>query len=334
MIQRNYLLKILLFFLGLVLLFIFDIGVGSVSIPTGEVLKSLFDSNGIWHTILWQFRLPKAMTCVLAGAGLATSGLLMQTLFRNSLAGPDVLGLSSGASLAVGMLLFLGRGLNFPSNEWTIALAASAGGMTVLLLMLAIARTVRDNTSILILGLMLAATTSSIMNVMQYVSRAEDLQSYVIWTMGSVGNTSWSEVGVLATIFIVGILISVFLLKSLNGWLLGENYAHSLGINVNRSRFWIVIATGLLTGGITAFCGPIAFVGLAVPHLARLVIPTTNHKILLPVVMCGGAILLLFCDALSQLVGSAQALPLNALTSIIGAPVVIWQVMKFKKISV
>ncbi len=334
MIQRNYLPKILLFFLGLVLLFVFDIGVGSVSIPTSEVLKSLFDSNGIWHTILWQFRLPKAMTCVLAGAGLATSGLLMQTLFRNSLAGPDVLGLSSGASLAVGMLLFLGRGLNFPSNEWTIALAASAGGVTVLLLMLAIARTVRDNTSILILGLMLAATTSSIMSVMQYVSRAEDLQSYVIWTMGSVGNTSWSEVGVLATIFIVGVLISVFLLKSLNGWLLGENYAHSLGINVNRSRFWIVIATGLLTGGITAFCGPIAFVGLAVPHLARLVIPTTNHKILLPVVMCGGAILLLFCDALSQLVGSAQALPLNALTSIIGAPVVIWQVMKFKKISV
>ncbi len=301
--------------------------------------KDIFDNifheqEAMVHTILWQFRFPKAMTCVLAGGGLAASGLLMQTLFRNPLAGPDVLGLSSGASLAVGLLLLVGRGLNFSWGEWSLALAASAGGALVLLLMLLIARKVRDNASLLIIGLMLAAATSSIMSVMQFVSRADDLQSYVIWTMGSVGNTGWKEISVLSIIFLVGVVINIFLLKPLNSWLLGENYARSLGVDVGRSRFWIVIATGLLTGGITAFCGPIAFVGLAVPHLARLVLSTTNHKILLPAVICGGAMLLLFCDMVSQLTGSAQALPLNALTSLIGAPVVIWQVMKFKKISV
>ncbi len=321
--------------LALALLFVADVALGSVSISISDIFASLFSgSDSTINTILWQFRLPKALTCVLAGAGLAASGLLMQTLFRNPLAGPDVLGLSSGASLAVGLLLLVGRGINFSWNEWTLALAASAGGALVLLLMLLIARKVRDNASILIIGLMLAAATSAIMSVMQFMSRAEDLQSYVIWTMGSVGNTGWNEVGVLTLIFFVGTGISISLLKPLNGWLLGENYARSLGINVNRSRLWIVIATGLMTGGITAFCGPIAFVGLAVPHLARLVMPTTNHKILLPVVICFGAMLLLFCDTLSQLTGSAQALPLNALTSIIGAPVVIWQVMKFKRISV
>jgi len=334
--QSNpFFLKFFLIAIALILLFCANVIIGSVSIPLADIFHNLFGSTGSTiQTILWQFRLPKAFTCVLAGSGLAVSGLLMQTLFRNPLAGPDVLGLSSGASLAVGLLLLVGRGIDLSWNAWTLALAASAGGASVLLLMLFIARRVRDNASLLIIGLMLAAATSAAMSVMQFMSRAEDLQSYVIWTMGSVGNTGWKEIGVLTVIFSVGVSISILLIKSLNSWLLGENYARSLGIDVGRSRFWIVIATGLLTGGITAFCGPIAFVGLAVPHLARLVIPTTNHRILLPIVICFGAMLLLFCDTLSQLTGSAQALPLNALTSLIGAPVVIWQVMKFKKISV
>ncbi|HCW07016.1 MAG TPA: iron ABC transporter [Cytophagales bacterium] len=286
------------------------------------------------HTIVWQFRLPKAITCVLAGASLACSGLLMQTLFRNPLAGPDVLGLTSGASLAVGMLVLAGQGLSFSSNEWSLAMAAGAGSILVLLLMLAVTRKIKDNASLLIIGLMLAAATSSVMSVLQFMSRAEDLQFYFLWTMGSIGNTSWSEIGVLVLIFVVGVVFSFLLIKPLNGWLLGENYAQSLGINVNRSRLLIVIAAGLMTGAITAFCGPIAFVGLAVPHLARLVMQTSNHKILLSAVLFGGAILLLFCDFISQLVSATQSLPLNALTSIIGAPIVIWQVMKFKKINV
>ena len=327
--------KFLCLFFLLLFLFFADIVIGSVSISVSDIFRSLFsNSESTFHTILWQFRLPKAITCILAGASLACSGLMMQTLFRNPLAGPDVLGLSSGASLTVGMLVLAGRGLNFSSNEWSLAIAAGGGSMLVLLLMLAIARSVRDNASLLIIGLMLAAATSSIMSIVQFVSRAEDLQYYFLWTMGSVGNTGWTEIGVLAIIFFIGIFISFLLLKPLNSWLLGENYARSLGVNVNRSRLWIVISTGLMTGAITAFCGPIAFVGLAVPHLARLIMQTTNHKILLPSVIFGGAILLLFCDFVSQLMSSTQALPLNALTSLIGAPVVIWQVMKFKKVSV
>jgi iron complex transport system permease protein len=333
--KQSYTTRFIFIIVGLFILFCLDVSIGSVSISLNDIFKSLFSENeSTLHAILWQFRLPKALTCIIAGAGLATSGLMMQTLFRNPLAGPDVLGLSSGASLAVGLLLLIGRGLNFVWGEWSLALAASMGGAFVLFLMLLIAHRVRDNASLLIIGLMLAAATSSIMSVMQFVSRADDLQSYVIWTMGSVGNTGWKEISVLSVIFLVGITISIFFLKALNGWLLGENYARSIGIDISRSRFWMVISTGLLTGGVTAFCGPIAFVGLAVPHLARLAMPTTNHKILLPAVMCGGAMLLLFCDMLSQVALTAQALPLNALTSLIGAPVVIWQVMKFKKISV
>ena len=333
--QKPYVVKFLIIAVALIVLFCVDVSTGSVSVSFIDIFKNIFNENETMvHTILWQFRFPKAITCVLAGAGLAASGLLMQTLFRNPLAGPDVLGLSSGASLAVGLLLLIGRGFNFEWGEWSLALAASAGGALILLLMLLIARRIRDNASLLIIGLMLAAATSSILSVMQFVSRADDLQSYVIWTMGSVGNTGWKEIGVLSVIFLAGIGISIFLIKPLNSWLLGENYARSLGVDIHRSRFLMVIATGLLTGGITAFCGPIAFVGLAVPHLARLVVPTTNHKILLPAVIGGGAMLLLFCDMVSQLTGSAQALPLNALTSLIGAPVVIWQVMRFKKINV
>ena len=316
-------------------LFMADISLGSISFSFNEIVKNIFGATDpMLNTILWQFRMPKALTCILAGAALACSGLLMQTLFRNPLAGPDVLGLSSGASLAVGSLLLLGRNFQFDPGPWTLAIAAGIGSGSILFLMLLVARAVKDNASLLIIGLMLAAATSSVMSVMQFVSRSEDLQLYVLWTMGSVGNTSLKEIGVLSIIFIFGVVLSFVLVKSLNTWLLGENYARSLGVNVDSARFWIVISAGVMTGAITAFCGPIAFVGLAVPHLARLIIPTTNHKILIPVVIIIGAILLLFCDVLSQSMSSTQSLPLNALTSLIGAPVVIWQVIKFKKISI
>jgi iron complex transport system permease protein len=335
MLNKNYTIRLIALAALMVVLFCVDASIGSVSISLSDFFKNLFTENDTSiHTIVWQFRLPKAITCVLAGASLACSGLLMQTLFRNPLAGPDVLGLTSGASLAVGMLVLAGQGLSFSSNEWSLAMAAGAGSILVLLLMLAVTRKIKDNASLLIIGLMLAAATSSVMSVLQFMSRAEDLQFYFLWTMGSIGNTSWSEIGVLVLIFVVGVVFSFLLIKPLNGWLLGENYAQSLGINVNRSRLLIVIAAGLMTGAITAFCGPIAFVGLAVPHLARLVMQTSNHKILLSAVLFGGAILLLFCDFISQLVSATQSLPLNALTSIIGAPIVIWQVMKFKKINV
>jgi iron complex transport system permease protein len=340
MMLPTFLKKGIYLILLLLLLFIADIAFGSISISLNDLFASLFgnvDSNS--SQILWQFRIPKAITCVLAGSALATGGLLMQTLFRNPLAGPDVLGLSSGASLLVAIVIMIGQAgsgflLSISTSPWSLAIAASIGGMIVFLIVIAIAQFVKDNTSLLIIGLMISAATASIVGVLQFVSAADDLQTFIIWSLGNVGSTSWGEIKVMAVAVFIGIIIAFALMKSLNSWLLGENYAKSLGTNINRSRLWIVAATGILTGSVTAFCGPIAFVGLAVPHLIRLLLPTTNHKILLPTVMIGGACLLLFCDIVSQLPGSTQVLPLNAVTSIIGAPLVIWMVMKNKRVRV
>jgi iron complex transport system permease protein len=340
MMPPTFLKKGIYLILLLLLLFIADIAFGSVSISLNDLFDSLFkisDSNS--SQIIWQFRLPKAITCVLAGSALATGGLLMQTLFRNPLAGPDVLGLSSGASLLVAVMILVGQAssgflLAMSTSPWSLVIAASLGGMIVFLIVIAIAQFIKDNTSLLIIGLMLSAATASIVGVLQFISASDDLQTFIIWSLGNVGSTSWNEIKVMGIIVFIGIAIAFSLMKSLNTWLLGENYAKSLGTNINRSRFWIVTATGLLTGSVTAFCGPVAFVGLAVPHLVRLLVPTSNHKILLPSVMIGGACLLLFCDIVSQLPGSAQILPLNAVTSIIGAPLVIWLVLKNKHVRV
>lgn len=334
----SYRNKILLLLALMGVLFLADVSVGSISIPMAKLFSALFGNDSLYTEIIWQFRLPKAITCLLAGGALAAAGLLMQTLFRNPMAGPDVLGLSSGSSLLVAILIMAGQsvaGFSFLFlNPWAIALAASLGGALVFILVIIIARYVKDNTSLLIIGLMISAGTSSIVSVLQFIGTADDLQAFMIWTLGNVGNANWAEIRVLAVVIVISLLISFRLMKALNGWLLGENYAHNLGINLERSRLWIVIATGMLTGSVTAFCGPIAFVGLAVPHLVRLFIPTTNHKILLPAVIIGGACLLLLCDLLAQLPGSTQLLPLNAVTSLIGAPVVIWMVIKAKKIHV
>lgn len=320
-------------------LFLADVLVGSVHIPFNNILSAITGESTTFSDILLQFRLPKAMTCVLAGGALATGGLLMQTLFRNPLAGPDVLGLSSGASLMVAILIFVsqsnaGLSLLFFNSPWSIAIGASIGGGLVFIVIIAIAQYIKDNTSLLIIGLMVSAVTSSLVSVLQFIGQAEDLQTFMIWTLGNVGSTSWNELKVLAIVVSIGIGIAYFSSKSLNTWLLGENYAQGLGMNVTRSRFWIVVSTGLLTGAVTAFCGPITFVGLAVPHLIRLLIPTTNHKILIPAVICGGASLLLLCDLISQLPGSTQILPLNAVTSLIGAPIVIWMIIKSKTVRV
>lgn len=309
---------------------------GSVKIPLGQIIASLSGQSGenVWNDIIWQFRLPKAITCVVAGASLATGGLLMQTLFRNPLAGPDVLGLSAGSSLLVSLMILSGNALTLVSGPWAISIAASIGSAGVFLLVIGIAQRLRDNVSLLIIGLMIAAVTQSIVSVLQFISKAEDLQTFMIWTLGSVGGTSWKEINVMAVIFLVGGFICFTSIKSLNALLLGDNYAQSVGTNLRRSRFLIVLSTSLMAGAVTAFCGPIAFVGLAVPHMVRSIIKTSNHKVLIPSVMIGGAILLLLCDMLAQLPGSTQLLPLNAVTSVIGAPVVIWMILKNKKTSV
>ena len=332
--KGNQAIPFLLISLGV--LFLLNISLGSIKIPLHQILESLSGQSeqNIWNDIIWQFRFPKAITCAVAGASLATGGLLMQTLFRNPLAGPDVLGLSAGASLLVSLMILSGNAVTLFSGPWAISIAASVGSAAVFLLVISISQRLRDNVSLLIIGLMIAAVTQSIVSVLQFVSKAEDLQTFMIWTLGSVGGTSWKEINVMLVIFLVGGLISFASIKSLNALLLGDNYAQSVDINLKRSRFLIVLATSLMTGVVTAFCGPIAFVGLAVPHMIRLIIKTSNHKILIPAVMIGGAILLLLCDMLAQLPGSTQILPLNAVTSVIGAPVVIWMILHSKKVRV
>jgi len=330
-------------FIGLsllmILLFWVDVGLGSTNIAFREVLAELINKNSTAGVIIWNFRLPKAATCLLAGAALAAGGLLMQTLFRNALAGPDVLGLSSGASLMVAFVLMLGQtSVGFlaavSSNPWSQVIAASLGGVLVFVLIIAIARFVQDNTSLLIIGLMISAATSSMVAMLQFVSKAEDLQTFIIWSMGSVGSTNWHEVKILALVVLIGTAIAVSQIKSLNALLLGESYAKSLGINISSSRLWIVVSTSLLAGSVTAFCGPIAFVGLAVPHLVRLAVPTANHKILLPLAAMAGASMVLLCDVFAHLPNRTQVLPINVITSLIGAPLVIWMIVRNKKVSV
>lgn len=318
----------------LVALFFINISLGSVQIPLAETLKILTGNepaNPVWKDILFDFRLTKAITCVLAGGALALGGLQMQTLFRNPLAGPDVLGLSSGASLAVAVLVMAGGLGSLFSGSISVAFAASAGSAGIFFLVLTISHRIRDNISLLIIGLMIGAVTSSIVSMLQYISRAEDLQYYLIWTFGSVTNLNWTEILILGIGVAIGVAIAVSCIKPLNVWLLGENYARSMGIPLTRARFLILAGTSILTGVVTAFCGPVAFVGLAVPHLARLVIDTTNHKTLIPAVMLTGGIMMLFCDTLSRLPGSDFVLPINAITALIGAPVVIWVIVRSKK---
>ncbi|HOO08339.1 MAG TPA: iron ABC transporter permease [Cyclobacteriaceae bacterium] len=321
---------------ALLLLFLANISLGSIQIPFPKVVSILFSggqAHDTYASIMWQLRVPKAVTCVVAGSALSIAGLLMQTLFRNPLAGPDVLGLSSGASLMVALVLLVGTSAAayLPVvSPWSLALAASLGSGTIFLLVIAVAHRVKDNTSLLIIGLMIAAASGSFVSVLQYLSKAQDLQAFVIWTLGSVGGTNWSEIAILALLLFVGGTLAITSTKSLNAWLLGDHYAQSLGIDIKKSRQKAVLATSLLAGGVTAFCGPIAFVGLAVPHLVRLLVPTTNHRVLVPMVMMGGAALLLLCDLLAQVPGGSNILPLNAITSMIGAPVVIWVVMRSK----
>lgn len=315
-------------------LVIINLSLGSVHIPFGETVRILFGGSTpvpVWRDILLDFRLNKAITCILAGSSLSVSGLMMQTLFRNPLAGPDVLGLSSGASLFVALAVMTGS-TAFSGGAYTIVLAAWLGCVSIFLIMILIAQRLRDSASLLIVGLMIAAGTSSLVSILQFISRAEDQQYYLVWTFGSMGSLNWNEAGILALLSVLGSGTAFSILKPLNAWLLGTNYATSLGINTNRTRLLIIISTSLLTGSVTAFCGPIAFVGLAVPHLTRLVIKSGNHKYLIPGVMMMGASLMLVCDSLAQLPGSAMVLPINAITALIGAPVVIWVIIRAKKI--
>ena len=323
----------------LAICFLLNISLGSVHIPVGDIASSLSGGQAgknSWEIIIWNYRLPKAITAILVGMGLSISGLLMQTLFRNPLAGPYVLGLSSGASLGVAFII-LGSGL-LPSflsvfflSSYGIVLASCLGSLMVLLAVLVVSQRLRDTMAILIVGLMFGSFTSAIIGVLSYFSTAEELQKFTFWSLGSLGNLSWTNILILSVCCLIGLLLSALCIKPLNGLLLGERYAKSLGINFKKTRLIIIIATSLLAGSITAFAGPIAFIGLAVPHISKMVFQTSSHYILFWGTLLFGAIILLVCDTVSQMPGNDFTLPINAITSIVGAPIVVWLLVRKRK---
>jgi iron complex transport system permease protein len=323
----------------IIILLILDIFLGSVSIKASEVIRAIFThTNSNFETIILKFRLPKAITALTVGVALSLSGLQMQTIFRNPMAGPYVLGISSGASLGVAFVI-LGFSANITTDSlnglgnWILVAASWAGAGAVMMLIMVISSRVKDIMTVLILGIMLASGISAVVTIMQYFSNETMLKAYVIWTMGSLGNLTSSQLNVLLISVSVGVIMSLFSSKMLNALLLGENYAGSIGLNVRFARAVIFICTSILAGSVTAFCGPIGFIGIAVPHITRILFKTSDHKVLVPgTILLGGAVMLI-SDIISQLPGSENVLPVNAVTSLIGIPVVIWVILRNRKYS-
>ena len=338
--KATYKTHLILLLVLLVLFFITNLSLGSVFIPFKSITNILLGDDTIkqsWQHIILNYRLPKAITATIVGAGLSVCGLLMQTLFRNPLAGPFVLGISSGASLGVAILVlglsFIGGNILISTtSNLALVTAASTGALFVLSAVILVSRKVKNTMSILIIGLMFGSFTAAIISVLAYFSDAESLQQYIFWTFGSLGNLGWDELFILVAIFIICIIPLITIIKPLNSLLLGENYAVSLGVNIKKTRNSILITTGVLTGVITAFSGPIAFIGLAVPHLTKIIFKTANHGVLLPAVGILGAIIMLISDTIAQLPNLEYTLPINAVTSLFGAPIVIWLLIRKRKV--
>ena len=311
-------------------LFIGDLAVGSVDIPLPEVWNALCDPT--YRTIILKIRLLKALTALLAGSALAASGLEMQTLFRNPLAGPYVLGISSGASLGVALFLLGAPLLGVAGHSFVqslgIAGAAWVGSALVLAIVMAVSRRIKDIMVILILGMMFSSGVSSVVEILQYLSNEAALKSFVIWSMGSLGDVTGSRLLLMLPSVAAGLVLAIAVIKPLNLLLLGENYARTMGLNIQRTRTLIFLSTVLLAGTVTAFCGPVGFIGLAVPHLARMIFSAADHRILMPASMLVGAALLLVCDLLAK----TLALPINTITALMGIPVVIFVVIRNRNI--
>ena len=316
-----------------------DIMLGSVSIPFGEVVRIVFSGESdttAWLFIIEKIRLPKAITAILVGCGLSVSGLQMQTLFRNPLAGPSELGITAGAGLGVAAVMLTSgstasiyaiRQLGV-SGSWLIVVMASLGAALVLAMVLLIAGRIKDNVILLIVGVMVGTITVSVISIWQYFSQPEQLQEYILWTFGSLGGIVQYHLYVLSGVVILGLLIAFASSKALNAMLLGENYARSMGLTVGKTRFIIMASTSLLTGSITAFCGPIGFIGLAVPHVARILFADADHRILVPASILTGIVVMLLCDVLAKLL----TFPINTITALLGIPIVIWVVIRNKSI--
>jgi len=325
----------------LILLFMGSLVYGSVSIPIGQVFDILMGKTierPAWQNIILNARLPQAVTALLAGASLATSGLLMQTLFKNPLAGPSILGISDGANLGVAIvMLYLGGSLK-QLTGWTVSgylavvLAAFVGACLVLLLIIYFSSKVKNNVMLLIIGIMIGYLVSSVISILNYYAAADKVHSFVMWGLGNFSGVSRDQLPFFALLSFTGLFLAALLIKPLNALLLGDLYAANLGVKIKRTRVFILLCTGLLTATTTAFCGPIAFIGLAVPHIARLLLGSSNHKMLVPVTMLAGSSVALLCNMMMVVPGSNVILPLNAVTPIIGAPVIIYVIINRKNI--
>ena len=329
------------YFLGfsllIVLLFAVNLVVGAVDIPATDVFGILFgtktDAPPSWQYIVMQNRLPQAITAMLCGASLAVSGLMLQTAFRNPLAGPSIFGINSGASLGVALVMLLMGGsisaAGFSlSGFMAVLFAAFVGAMLVMALILAFSTLVKNNIMLLIIGIMIGYISSSAISLLNFFATEEGVQSYMVWGLGNFGGVTMEQMPAFAIISLLGLIGSLLLIKPLNALLLGEQYAENLGINTQRTRNWLLFVTGVLTAITTAFCGPVAFIGLAVPHIARMFLGTENHQLLMPATILTGAAIALVCNIICVLPGDKGIIPLNAVTPIMGAPVIIYVILK------
>ncbi len=334
--KRNVIISLLLIVFTM-LLFVGNIFLGSVNIPFNEVLNVLSGgevARNSWQSIILNSRLPMALTSVFAGAALSLSGLLMQTLFRNPLAGPSVLGVTSGASLGVALVILLAGGVlsqYLVLSNISVILAALIGAGGVIFLLLFIAGRIGNHIVLLIIGLMIGYAVSSLVSVLQFFSADHALHAYVIWGMGSFSKVGWQNMIWFGALIVLGIAAVIMLIKPLNLILLGDNYAHNMGLNMRRNRVVIISVSGMLAALVTAYCGPVAFLGVAVPHIARNLYRSNDHRVIVPGVIFSGAAFALLINLLSRLPGASGALPVNALSSLIGAPIVVWVILRNRR---
>lgn len=339
--RKTKILLMILLALSIIVILILNLLLGTVMIPAGDVIDILLgnqNDNRIWTNIVMKSRLPQSLTAAMAGAGLAVSGLLMQTVFRNPLAGPSVLGISSGASLGVACVVLLSGSIGGVAlsklgviGEVTITLSAIIGSLLIMALISYVARKVRGNVTLLIMGVMIGYIANAIIGVLKFFSAEEDIRAYVIWGLGSFSRVSGGQTTVFIGLMLILLPTAFFLIKTLNLLLLGDSYARNLGLNIKRARLFVIGCSGILVAVVTAYCGPIVFLGLAVPHICRGLFHTSNQTTILPASLLGGASLALLCNLIARLPGFEGALPVNSVTALVGAPVVMWVLVNKRK---
>lgn len=327
--------------ISIAVFFVLNLLLGSVEIPASSIINILIGSDSesaIWQNIVLKSRVPQALTAIMAGAGLAVSGLLMQTVFRNPLAGPSVLGISSGASLGVAFVVLLSGSIGGVAlsklgviGEVTITLSAVVGSLLVMALIAFVSQKVKGNVTLLIMGVMIGYIANAIIGVLKFFSAEEDIRAYVIWGLGSFARVSGGQTTVFIVLMLCLLPTAFFLIKTLNLLLLGDAYAKNLGLNIKRARLLVISCAGVLVAVVTAYCGPIVFLGLAVPHLCRGIFHTSNHAVLIPATLLAGASLALLCNLIARMPGFEGALPVNSVTALVGAPVVMWVLFNKRK---